>query len=111
MNQRFYKILGIGFMIFFGMITAAIIYLEAQSPIHRFVNDTDSEVNALLVGGTSPGVRLSIPPGEKQIVNMPYWWGEPDLPRDENGKRIKPSLNLVVYKVYKFSSFPEDWRN
>lgn len=86
------------------------LYLEALSPAQLFVNDTEQPVNAYLLGASSPGIHIDVAPGESQLVDMPSWWGKPNFPRTADGERVKPRWNLIVFKVYNLSDFPEDWQ-
>jgi hypothetical protein len=112
-TQRLYKT--IGKLIIASAIAVAVVfmvaffYFEAQSPAYLFINDTDNEAHLGLIGGTSPFVHVDLLPGEKEKMDMPFWWGEPQMPRDADGQSLKPLLNLVVFKVYYVSSFPADW--
>lgn len=109
-QKRLWKILKIIALVLMGVILAFALYLESQSPATLWINDTDTEVHQYLIGGTSPGVRLNVASGEHQFVDMPSWWGEPQLPRLSTGKKVQPTYNFIIFKVFYLSAFPEDWR-
>ncbi len=92
-----------------GAFIAGLLYLESLSPAQLFINDTDTPVNAYLIGGTSPSVQLNVEPGNSQLVDMPSWWGTPSLPQRDDGKRIQPRWNLIVFTIFYLSDFPKDW--
>jgi hypothetical protein len=80
--------------------------LKSATPALLFINDTDHDVSQTVVGPTSPSVHLSLKPGERQLVNMPWYigWGEPQLPEN-----VGPKYNFLVFKVYYLSAFPNPW--
>lgn len=92
-----------------GAFVVGLLYLESLSPAMLFINNTDSLINNYLFGAGSPGIHLNIDPEKSQLVDMPSWWGNADFPKNENGERVKPRWNFVVYKIYYLSDFPESW--
>lgn len=102
-SKKLYKVLGILLILLAVTVVAAIIYIQSLSPAYLFINDTDERVNMHVIGGTSPGVRVNLAAGEKQVVDMSWWWGKPQLPD------VKPKYDLLIYKVFYLSTFPEEW--
>lgn len=104
------KILSVTTIFLFCGFFAAFLYFRSQCPAYFFINDTDSEVNIHLDGGSSPLVPVILAPGESKIVKMPALiWCDPYLPEgvETESKFIFHKLSFI--KTIHLSTFPDDW--
>ncbi|EKD79137.1 MAG: hypothetical protein ACD_41C00156G0007 [uncultured bacterium] len=107
--KRSYNIAVIFFFIIMGIILAGCLYLKSFSPTYLFINNTPFQVHTSLVGSSSPTVPLDIAPGERQLVHWSWVSGQLSLPLRSDGQRIEPKYNLIIFKVYYLSDFPDKW--
>lgn len=82
------------------------IYFKSLYPTYLFINNTSTSFNGYWQGASS-SVDFNVASGERKLINIPVSVDKAPLPFTANGENMKPKYNLIVFKLFYLSDFPD----